>query len=222
MARGFERFICTIKALLQRKKQPLIFPLHSVVWDYAVLPVWASSCLSQEPRDFPFSYHDNRHTLKDISVFSHVSMRRKSGHHEMFRAITTLHLERKPHLLRVVFVYFRVWDAGSILIITDSTSPISACAMMELKTAPERRGGTWRSARLTLWRRRRQLLVQPAPDGSPATTSRSLQRQLWHKRENGSCGLDETALTPRWRCSRCQLPTTQLLPSPKILRWLRH
>lgn len=76
-----------------------------------------------------------------------------------------------------MLVYFRVWDAGNVLMIADSTTPTSACAMMELTVALQRLGGTSLPTRSTLWWSR-LLMFQRATDGSPATTSRSLKRRL--------------------------------------------
>lgn len=65
-------------------------------------------------------------------------------------------------------------------------------------------------------------MFQPAPDGSPATTSRSLQRQLQHRQGSNSCGLDKTTLTSQRPCKCWHVPTAQHPPSPKILLHLRH
>lgn len=127
-----------------------------------------------------------------------------------------------PHYSYIfMLVYFRVWDAGSVLMSEDSTTPTSACAMMELMAPLTRLGGTSQPTRLTL-RCSRRLIFQPMPDGSPATTGRSLQRQLWHRRGSSLCGSDETTVAPQrgWKC--WQPPTVQPFPSLKIHLHFKH
>uniref|UniRef100_A0A3B4UTQ5 Testis expressed 36 n=1 Tax=Seriola dumerili TaxID=41447 RepID=A0A3B4UTQ5_SERDU len=73
----------------------LLILSHSPVFSIKLPFSWVSS---QESREYPFSDHDNKKSLKDnISVFTHVSMKRNPRHNEMFRSITSSHLERKPY-----------------------------------------------------------------------------------------------------------------------------
>lgn len=127
-----------------------------------------------------------------------------------------------PHYNYIfMLVFFRVWDVGSVLMSEDSITPTSACAMMELMVALKRLGGTSQPTRLTL-RCSRRLMFQPTPDDSPATTSRSLQRQLWHRQGSNLCGSDDRTLAPQRLCKCWQLPTVEPFPSPKIHLHLRH
>lgn len=48
-----------------------------------------------------------------------------------------------------MLMYFRVWEGGSVLMIADSISPVSACAMVELTIAPKRLEGTPQPTRVT-------------------------------------------------------------------------
>lgn len=65
----------------QEENYLLIWSLSTAFSCDVCIPTWIFSCVSlQESREFPFSDHDNKHALKDnISVFTHVSMKRKSG-----------------------------------------------------------------------------------------------------------------------------------------------
>lgn len=128
--------------------------------------------------------------------------------------------ERNPSFDVTLVCIYREWDAGGVLIFPISTPPTSACATMKPTAAPERPVGTCQSTRLILRLSRQQIMSQAAPGGSPATTGRSLQRQLWRRR-NSSCGLDETTTS-----GAIQLPTPRYLPGPRILlglgvRWGR-
>lgn len=72
---------CAIKAFLQRKKKASsYFILPFCCLRLQCPPIVNFFMTLQEPKEFPFSNHDNKHTLKDISVFSHVSMSEKSWH----------------------------------------------------------------------------------------------------------------------------------------------
>lgn len=119
--------------------------------------------------------------------------------------------ERNPSFYVTLVCIYREWDAGGVLIFPISTTPTSACATMKPIAAPERPVGKCQSTKLILRLGRQQIMSQAAPGGSPATTSRSLQRQLWRRR-NSSCGLDEMTTS-----GRIQLPTPRHLPGPRIL-----
>ena len=63
-------------------------------------PTLGSFMSSQDSREFPFSYHDNRRTLRDISLFNHVSMRGEKKSYETL--ITTLQHERRQRRSRTL------------------------------------------------------------------------------------------------------------------------
>lgn len=176
----------------------------------------------QTSREYPFSDHDNKRSFRDnISVFTQVSMQKNLGYYENVHIIATWLLERKPHLFCITVVYTRVWDAGSVFTITASKTLTSACAMMTMPTALKSLEAT-QYTRLTLRWSRPLTVQQPAPDGSPVITSRSLQRQLWHGQGNDSCGLDETTLSTRSLCMCWQPRTTQHHLSLKTLLHLKN
>lgn len=78
MARGFEWFIVLSKHFCKEKKASSYFILPFCCLRLQCPPSMSFFMSLQEPGEFPFSNHDNRHTLKDISVFSHVSMSEKN------------------------------------------------------------------------------------------------------------------------------------------------
>lgn len=129
------------------------------------------------------------------------------------------HYSLKHYLL--MLVYLRVWDAENVLMSTDSITPTSASAMMELTAALKTPGRTSRPTGTTLWWSR-LLMFQLAPDGSHATTRKSLKKQLWHRQGSSSCGSDDMTLTSQRPCKCWQLPTAQHLPIPEILLRLKH
>lgn len=90
--------------------------------------------------------------------------------------------------LFLMLAYFRVWGAGSILMVAVSTFLTSVCTMME---ALKSQGPTCRSTRLSILLSTALLTFLTAPNGSPATTSRGLHRQHWHNQEKTWCGLDK-------------------------------
>lgn len=88
-------------------------------------------------------------------------------------------------------VFHRELGGEEVPTFADSTAPTSACAMRRSAAAPWWAAATCRCTKLTSPKSRRRTMCQATAGVSPATTGRSLQRQL-SRRRNSSCGLDGT------------------------------
>lgn len=164
----------------------------------------------QESREFPFSKHDNKQALMDVTIFGSVSI--KSTFRKLWKGLIhnrdTVWEEITSVNVCLFFVFHRELDGGGAKTFADSTAPTSACATRRPAAAPRWAAGTCRPTKLISPSSRRRTMCQAAAGGSPVTTGRSLQMQPL-RRQNSSCGSDGTT-------RRSSVPL-QALPGLKTL-----
>lgn len=170
-----------------KRKTELVHFLPALCCDRPLCP---HSCLYKNPESFQ-SHTMTTGTLwkTSLSLVMWVSGEKKNRDIIDCPGSTLLYLF-------LTLVYFRVWDAGSILMVAVSTFLTSVCTLTE---PPKSQKATCRSTRLSILLSPAPLMFLTAPSGSPATMSRGLHRPLWHNQEKAWCGLDKmTASTFQW------------------------